>query len=141
MGFQSSVNVWQWRGDLDAKLWEVEVAPESPVSQSSNPFYPYEEPAGFPDRKPNALSACEDLVAERPGTVTVRDTTNVTGRGQWRDGVWRVVVTRPLKTGGSAGDVQLGAGDVHVAFAAWDGDEGDRGSRKSISDWVILHQQ
>lgn len=138
MGFESTVNIWQWKADLDAQIWKSG-APEG--SPSPNVFYTYEKPAAFPTRTTAPTSACQDLLSGRPGTVTVKDKTSLTGRGQWRDGRWRVILKRALSAGDPEAAVQLKPGKHHIAFAVWNGEKGDRGSRKSISEWVVLNVQ
>jgi len=135
MGFESPLNFWQWKADLDAQFWD---AAERGRGGSPNVHYTYEETAAFPVRAERPSSACQDLLAERPGTVTRKKTTRVSGRGRWHDGKWRVIIKRPLVTTDTRNDAQLLPGALHIAFAVWNGEKGDRGSRKSISDWVIL---
>ena len=138
MGFQSPVNIWQWKANLDSQFWN----PSAPRGEASpNDYYTYEENAAFPERAPDVPSACQDIVAARPGTVTLKENIAVSGRGQWHDGTWRVIVTRSLTTNDPERDVQLQSGKTHIAFAVWNGDKGDRGSRKSMSEWVILDMQ
>ncbi len=135
MGFKSMVNIWQWKADLDESYWSGVPADQF----SSNKFYTYEEPAAFSDWAREVSSACQNLIAERPGSLTWQDKNQISGRGLWSDGRWHILLKRPLTTDNASGDVQLGsARRVHVAFAVWNGDKGDRGSRKSISNWVIL---
>jgi plastocyanin len=74
----------------------------------------------------------------RPGSITPKENSILTGRGQWQDGSWRVIIKRALSTSDPERDAQLKGGKIHVSFAVWDGSEDDRGSRKSISEWVIL---
>ncbi len=133
MGFQSPVNIWQWKANLDAAVW-------GGVGErfTSNDNYVYVPTAGIPTAAEPITSACQDLIAVRPGTLTPKEETAVTGRGQWRDGAWRVIIKRPLTTGDAEGDVQIKPGKMHVVFAVWDGSKGDRGSRKSLSEWLIL---
>ncbi|MDP6381061.1 MAG: ethylbenzene dehydrogenase-related protein [Phycisphaerae bacterium] len=133
MGFQSPVNIWQWKADLDMIFWG-----KVPERVTPNDAYTYESDAELPEREAKVLSACQDLLSGRPGSVTRKDTTAVSGRGQWRDGLWRVIVRRTLKTSDDKKDVQLSPGKLHITFAVWNGEKGDRGSRKSICDWVVL---
>src|SRR3989454_923565 len=54
-------------------------------------------------------------------------------------GEWRVVFTRALATPDTANDVQLATGRaIPVAFFAWDGSDGERGSRMAVSTWYFL---
>jgi cytochrome c oxidase subunit 2 len=135
MGFQSVVNIWQWKADLDAEFWN---GGRPQADASPNERYSYEAQAAFPERTARLESACQDILSGRPGTVTLQPKTAVAGRGRWRDGVWRVIITRPLTAEDPAQAVQLHPGTVYAAFGLWNGDKGDRGSRKSISEWVRL---
>ena len=135
MGFQSPVNIWQWKADLDSLAWGT---PRQSSPASPNAFYTYRKQAELPTSAPEITSACQDLIAVRPGTVTPKENSILTGRGQWQDGSWRVIIKRALSTSGPERDAQLLPGQIHVSFAIWDGSEDDRGSRKSISEWLIL---
>jgi DMSO reductase family type II enzyme heme b subunit len=135
MGFQSKANIWHWKADLDAAFWGAERTGES---TSPNRYYAMEEQAAFPARTDEVVTACQDVVAAGPGTITPKEKTSVSGRGLWRDARWRVVLKRPLVASDPERDVQFISGKKYIAFAVWDGDKGDRGSRKSISDWVVL---
>ncbi|MDK1031383.1 MAG: ethylbenzene dehydrogenase-related protein [Planctomycetia bacterium] len=138
MGFQSPVNMWQWKANLDSAFWDASDTDKSP---SPNAFYTYESKAAFTERAPKVTSACQDLLSGRPGTVTLKEKTAVSGRGRWQDGLWRVIVRRDITTDDAQKDIQLVPGKIHITFAVWNGDKGDRGSRKSICDWVILDIQ
>src|SRR3989338_7683578 len=83
-------------------------------------------------------SAVEDIVSEGPGSITAKEKQVVTGRGRWQDGRWAVVVARPLTTPETI-DFQFASGQRNrMALAVWDGARGEKGSRKSISEWVWL---
>ncbi|HDZ22472.1 hypothetical protein LCGC14_0615610 [marine sediment metagenome] len=133
MGFQSAVNIWQWKANLDAAVWGG-----ADERFTANTNYLYVPTAGVPTADEPITSACQDLIATRPGTLTPKETTALTGRGQWSDGAWRVIIKRPLTTGDAERDAQVKPGKMHVVFAVWDGSKGDRGSRKSLSEWLIL---
>jgi len=86
------------------------------------------------------LSPVEDLVAGGFGTLTSEpaEGQNVQGNGTWENGRWRVVFNRDLASSESE-DVTFKAGQVYsVAFAAWDGANGERNGQKSTSQWVSL---
>ncbi len=135
MGFRSPVNIWQWKANLDSITWKTPA--QSPVA-TPNRFYNYREQTDIPTAAPNITSACQDLISVRPGSVTPKENSILTGRGQWEQGSWKVIIKRSLITTDPERDAQLKGPDIHISFAVWDGHEGDRGSRKSISEWVIL---
>lgn len=63
---------------------------------------------------------------------------NVQGKGIWHDGFWNVIFIRDLKSN-DADDVKFIPGNsVPVAFAIWNGEQGDRNGRKMISNWYQL---
>ena len=85
-------------------------------------------------------SAVEDLNAEGFGTLTAqkKQEQNVTGQGFWLNGVWKVVFVRSLKSEDPL-DVQLAPGaQTPVAFAVWDGSQGDRDGQKAVTTWYDL---
>jgi hypothetical protein len=71
----------------------------------------------------------------------VRDasTVGLQGRGSYHEGTWQVVLRRPLTTAGSAEDLQFVEGVfIPVAFSAWDGSNGERGSAHTLTTWYWL---
>ncbi|MDP6438728.1 MAG: ethylbenzene dehydrogenase-related protein [Candidatus Brocadiia bacterium] len=135
MGSGTPVDIWEWKADLDAEFWGPPVAEEQ---ASSNARYSYLGKAELIEKAALPTGACQSFIARGPGTLTRKEECLVSGLGIWRDGTWRVIMERPLVTGQEHQDVQIDSNWAYAAFALWDGDEGDRGSRKSISDWVVL---
>ncbi|MEO5347272.1 MAG: ethylbenzene dehydrogenase-related protein [Magnetococcus sp. YQC-9] len=79
-----------------------------------------------------------DQVAEGFGTLTTKPHQEADGRGVWKNGVWRVVITTPMVADG-ANAPKLNPGENTVmAFAVWDGGSQEVGARKAWSDWVAL---
>lgn len=75
----------------------------------------------------------KSIIASGIGTVSESEKTSIAARGQWKDGVWRVVFARPLAVAGNH-SVALEVGkSVKVAFAVWDGASGERAGIKSFS--------
>ena len=80
----------------------------------------------------------EDILSEGPGSITAKQKQVVQGHGVWQNGRWAAVLTRELQTP-DASDFQFVPGELtRMAFAVWDGSRGEKGSRKSISEWVWL---
>jgi hypothetical protein len=74
----------------------------------------------------------EDMIAEGPGTLAPLPETLSNGKGvRTRDG-WMVVVSRPLPAGLAPGT------RTQVAFAVWQGSQGESGSRKMRTGWIPL---
>lgn len=61
------------------------------------------------------------------------------GKGYWKDGKWKVMITRPLVTGDKKIDIQFETGKlIPYALAVWDGSNKEIGGQKSISSWYYL---
>ncbi|MBI4745738.1 MAG: c-type cytochrome [Deltaproteobacteria bacterium] len=62
----------------------------------------------------------------------------VMGKGVWKDGVWRVVMKRPLRSEGK-NDVQFEKGKfMPFSLNAWDGSNGENGLIMSLSTWNYI---
>ncbi len=137
MGFIGRANIWQWKASQDREFY----LKEGPVVKAYADFhYPFEEKELFPVSKHEPKSAANDLIAIRVGTVTPKeDQGEVEARGFWQDGYWHVVFKRVFDAEDPEVDAVFERGKKRLcAFAAWNGSRGDRGGRKSISDWVEL---
>ena len=74
------------------------------------------------------------------GTLSLQEPesqhTNATAA--WSSGTWRIVIVRDLRSG-DVNDIQFGAlPRIPVAFAVWNGAEGDHAGVKMISGWHWL---
>ena len=159
MGFMNKANIWHWKASRDKQYWmSQEKARDASELQEkkvyADYYYPFEEKEHFVVSKDIPQSAVNDLIAIRVGTITAKELQNVQGRGFWSvalpigmqttasrpDGRWQVVFKRPIAISDPEVDANLepAAKNVSCAFAVWNGANGDRGGRKSISDWVEL---
>jgi hypothetical protein len=89
------------------------------------------------DPELQARTPVEKLVAEGFGTIEPLepDRQDASGKGVWKDGVWRVVISLPR----SQEEFAFEAGNtIPVAFAAWDGARMERGGEKAVSTWYFL---
>lgn len=90
---------------------------------------------GDPDLQ--ARTPVEKLVAEGFGTIkpVEPDRQDASGKGVWKDGVWKVVISLPR----SQEEFVFEAGKtIPLAFAAWDGARKERGGEKAVSTWYFL---
>lgn len=97
--------------------------------------------AGNPIVPGGATSGASNLAVGGPGSVTFRMPRSqlVAAQGDWRDGRWTVVLTRPLALSSPADGVPLEPGArASVALAVWDGSSQDRDGKKLISIWQDL---
>jgi DMSO reductase family type II enzyme heme b subunit len=64
---------------------------------------------------------------------------NLTAKGVYSNGTWRVVVKRSLITSKADKDIQFAVGKfIPVAFAVWDGSNGEKGSKHTMTTWYWL---
>jgi len=60
----------------------------------------------------------------------------ITGKGAYDKGRWRVVMKRSLQAGDKEKDLQFETGKfVPISFATWDGSNGEKGSKHELSTW------
>ncbi len=143
------VNIWHWKADWQKDLAGREdietVAPRMvvdlyPFSRGGavDPLYLTGRAAGNAFSRTDRASPVEDLNAGGIGTLTSQppEGQNVGGKGVWSDGQWRVVFIRSLASNDRE-DARLEDG-VPVAFAVWNGSEGDRNGNKAFSVWYRL---
>lgn len=135
MGFMGKANIWHWKANRDREYWSGQ---EFNDNAYADYHYPFEDKETLAVSKDALTSAVNDLISIRVTTITPKEAQNVAGKGMWSDGAWQVVFKRAIEPL----DPELDAGFAYVkrlcAFAVWNGDKGDRGGRKSISDWVEL---
>ncbi len=74
------------------------------------------------------------------GSQTARDDSgDFQATGSYRDGTWRVVMTRALETANTETDLQFEQGRfVPIGFFAWDGSNGETGTAHSMTTWYWL---
>lgn len=139
MGFMGKANIWQWKAGQDSEYWRKQMPGKEAYTDF---YYPFEEKEIFPVSKKKISSSVNDLLVKGPGTITANETNSVAGRGLWREGFWHVVMKRSFKGPYLEREVIFSSGGKMIcAFAIWNGSTGDRGGRKSISEWVKLEIQ
>ncbi len=136
MGVTGKSNIWQWKAGRDRQFWlKSELASEV----TADFYYPLEDEEVLPVSRDTLRSAVDDLFAEGAGTLTAKETGNIQGRGIWVDGTWHVVFKRSLDSVDSMFDATFNPGYKRLlAFAVWNGQNGDRGGKKSFSSLVEL---
>ena len=144
------VNIMQWRAAFQRDIDDHPPTIKDLYPNAWTDVYP-DEVLGAADARPytgalgleNPISRGRatpvlDQMAEGWGSMTVKPDQHALGRGVWRDGVWRVVITRPLVSD-DVNAPRLVPGDRTVAaFAVWEGGHREVGARKSWSPWVPL---
>ncbi|RJQ50412.1 MAG: hypothetical protein C4526_12155 [Nitrospiraceae bacterium] len=130
---EKTVNIWFWKA-----AWQSRSDGDK-VYATSDDFLGGVL-AGNPVSEERTLPV-ENLVAQGFGSATdmeKADIQNITGSGKWKSGKWAVVFKRPLTSDGRF-NVKFKEGSVTpLAFAVWNGSEGDRGGRKVVSTWYYV---
>lgn len=84
----------------------------------------------------SAKSGVDEIWAEGFSTSSVQESV-ASGHGVFKDGVWTLVIVRPMQRPG--GSSFMPGDTTFAAFAVWQGGEGEVGSRKSVTmSWTPL---
>lgn len=144
------VSVWQWRAPLQydkdkgkpttKDLYpnaNYDVYPDQILPAETAKLYTGAHGLGNPVSEGTKTVAME-LVAEGFGTLTsVGNQQKVEGRGEYKDGTWRVALTYPI--GADVGVKIAPGGETALGFAVWDGGNQEVGSRKAwATSWLAL---
>lgn len=140
------VNLWQWKAG-----WQAEANGDLPEMRDAynamhvDTYFQPERQFATAASAGNVLSQphpspIEDANAQGFGSFKSQsmDRQNVAGKGLWHAGFWNVVFIRDLISQ-EPEDVKFVPGKpVPVAFAIWNGEQGDRNGRKMVSNWYQL---
>jgi hypothetical protein len=74
----------------------------------------------------------EDLIADGPGTLAPGPSLGSNGKGFHANGAWSVIISRTWPEGVAPGQ------RTYIAFAVWQGSEGEVGARKMRTGWIPL---
>lgn len=122
------------------------VAVQLPVQIPDGPERPYFLMGDF-ERPVNiwqweaASQSFKEIYAEGIDDQTTQsdESQNLQGDGRFKHGRWKVVFKRGLTTNDKDNDLQFEGGRfIPIAFAGWDGTNGDTGNKKAISVWANL---
>ncbi|MGR3309938.1 MAG: c-type cytochrome [Candidatus Brocadiales bacterium] len=149
-----ATNIWQWKADWEEDLVQF-ASMESQYSDMQVDVYPLSHEtdvfltglgAGSLLSATDRGTSVEDLNAIGFGTLTAQPAheQNVSGKGVWKNGVWKVVFKRSLWPD-SAKDANITHGKpVPISLAIWDGGQGDRDGQKAVTQWhnlLLLHEE
>jgi len=121
----------------DAAAIALPVAPDSPLmtmgapGKAVNAWYWHAD-----DGKDGA----RQISSEGLGTTRTLDRSLVRVSGTWKEGHWRVVISRTLQAPADSASVQLAPGaSTGFGVAIWEGSHQERGGIKAFSgDWISL---
>lgn len=130
---ENTVNIWFWKA-----TWQKTVEAERLYVMVDDFAGGIE--VGNPVSKPRATPV-ENIIAQGFGSATdmeKADNQNVTGKGLRDGNKWIVLFKRPLSSSERFEALFREGGVTPVAFAVWDGSEGNRGGRKVVSTWYYV---
>ncbi|WP_276271400.1 ethylbenzene dehydrogenase-related protein [Haloarcula litorea] len=124
----------------DPREFADSVAVQFPVNASSRPPIAM----GGPDNRVNVWywsppTGTEELLAGGAGSTTSFPESSVNAsavhRGSGANATWTVVYTRELDAAGENRTTVPETRDLDVAFAVWNGSNGERSGQKAVSEW------
>jgi mono/diheme cytochrome c family protein len=137
----SDVTIWywnaKWQRDMDRA---ASATPRNPYPWMIEESYPFPAAAardlGNARAQMRRPAPAEEVTAGGFGTVTAAPPGDqrLVGKGVWSAGQWHVVLSRKIESPAGAA---LG-NDIKVAFALWNGAQGDRAGQKAISTWHLV---
>jgi complex iron-sulfur molybdoenzyme family reductase subunit gamma len=136
----SGVNIWHWRADSEATEHDPDVVyPNAMVDAypSKDDLWYTARAAGNPYAQVDT-GPVQTLVAQAFGTLSAAEVQDVEGHGRYADGKWAVVLKRQFAGANNDQATFSESGATDMAFAIWNGSEGDRNGQKSVSPFVTL---
>lgn len=128
------VNIWHWKAD-----WQSDVDRRAARAKESKRRR--KGPRRF-EVIPRRPSSVEDLIGGGFSTLTSkRRQGRIKGQAEWKRGLWRVVMKRPLTVDGDDLDneAMLIPGRLQaVGFAVWNGESQERNGQKAVASWMQL---
>jgi Ethylbenzene dehydrogenase len=124
------INIWHWKAD-----WQSDIDRRAARSNEKQ-----REGVRTFEVIPRRVSSVEDLIGGGFSTLTTKEKQGrVQGKATWKDGVWHVVMRRPLGSEEQENEAKLVPGRVQtVAFAVWNGENKERNGQKAVAPWFQL---
>jgi hypothetical protein len=124
------INIWHWKAD-----WQSDIDRRAARSTDKQ-----REGVRTFEVIPRRVSSVEDLLGGGFSTLTTKEKQGrVQGKATWKDGVWHVVMRRPLLSEEPENEAKLIPGRVQtVAFAVWNGENKERNGQKAVAPWFQL---
>ncbi len=143
----TTVDVWQWRAGTQndgAERWQSDEYPFDTAiyrelfPDKAMPDFVAARAAGNPLAQRDHSAA--SLAAAGFGSLTFRQAASqvVAAQAAWRDGCWKVQLTRPLDPGAHHGTPLVSGKKYSAAVAIWDGAARDRAGQKLVTLWNDL---
>ena len=124
------INIWHWKAD-----WQSDIDRRAARSNEKQ-----REGVRTFEVIPRRVSSVEDLIGGGFSTLTTKEKQGrVQGKASWKDGVWHVVMRRPLGSEEQDNEAKLVPGRVQtVSFAVWNGENKERNGQKAVAPWFQL---
>ena len=125
------INIWHWKADWQSDI-DRRAARTSEKKEGGVRTF---------EVIPRRVSSVEDLIGGGFSTLTTKDKQGrVQGQAFWKDGVWHVVMRRPLVSEEQENEATLVPGRIQtVSFAVWNGENKERNGQKAVAPWFQLH--
>ena len=124
------INIWHWKADWQSDI-DRRAARTSEKKEGGVRTF---------EVIPRRISSVEDLIGGGFSTLTTKEKQGrVQGKAFWKDGVWHVVMRRPLVSEEQENEAKLVPGRVQtVSFAVWNGENKERNGQKAVAPWFLL---
>ncbi len=124
------INIWHWKADWQSDI-DRRAARASETKEGGVRTF---------EVIPRRVSSVEDLIGGGFSTLTTKEKQGrVQGQAVWRDGVWHVVMRRPLDSEEQENEATLVPGRIQtVSFAVWNGENKERNGQKAVAPWFQL---
>ena len=124
------INIWHWKADWQSDI-DRRAARGSEKKEGGVRTF---------EVIPRRASSVEDLIGGGFSTLTTKDKQGrVQGQALWKDGVWHVVMRRPLASEEQENEAKLIPGRVQaISFAVWNGENKERNGQKAVAPWFQL---
>jgi hypothetical protein len=124
------INIWHWKADWQSDIDRRATKTSEKARDGVRTF----------EVIPRRVSSVEDLIGGGFSTLTTKERQGrVQGKAAWKDGVWHVVMRRPLVSEEQENEAKLIPGRVQtVSFAVWNGENKERNGQKAVAPWFQL---
>ena len=124
------INIWHWKADWQSDIDRRAAKASEKARDGVRTF----------EVIPRRVSSVEDLIGGGFSTLTTKEKQGrVQGKAAWKDGVWYVVMRRPLVSEEQENEAKLIPGRVQaVSFAVWNGENKERNGQKAVAPWFQL---
>jgi hypothetical protein len=124
------INIWHWKADWQSDIDRRAAKTSEKARDGVRTF----------EVIPRRVSSVEDLIGGGFSTLTTKERQGrVQGKATWKDGVWHVVMRRPLVSEEQENEAKLIPGRVQtVSFAVWNGENKERNGQKAVAPWFQL---